>query len=335
MALSNAGGTWSVSGGKAINTPSVGSEVQADGGLEGSYSGGLSSALAAQGSQTDVENTTDQRNGSKCQQYTAAVGTPNVSLYQTGAHVALETGRWYRLSIWGKRISGSGNNVYPWIAASTGFSPGGWIPYSGETSPSYVEYARVMRCTNGASFKLDWISSQSSATPDTVVIDDLSIKPLELSELVSLSNLSCSDVYAGVSAVISGSKASISSPIGLVLNADSASNPQNFILVYLALVTNSSNYKIYVEKCVAGVYTTVSSTTFTYSAGARLVCTMNAGALRVYYNGALITTATIVDAGILTGTYHGLFSTDASNTLDDLTVYATGTGGEYSQLDSY
>ena len=132
-------------------------------------------------------------------------------------------------------------------------------------------------------------------------------------------------VYAGVAMA-----RALLTNVGLALNFDSASSPANGLLIYS---DGAGNIKVGQDRC--GSQTNVSTTAFTYSAGARLVCTMNAGALRVYYNDALITTATIVDAGILTGQLHGLFSTDASNTLDDLTIYATGTGGEYSQLDSY
>ena len=132
-------------------------------------------------------------------------------------------------------------------------------------------------------------------------------------------------MYAGVAIT----KSNTYVQAGLALNWDSASSPTNGLIVYL------SGGNIYVDKCVAGTWTNVSTTAYTYSAGARLVCTMNAGALRTYYNGALVKADTIADAGILTGTMSGLFSTDASSTLDDLTIYATGTGGEYSQLDSY
>ena len=162
-----------------------------------------------------------------------------------------------------------------------------------------------------------------------VTVDDASAKELTFNELVSLSDISTADVMAGVS-LVNGS----GYLCGLALNWDSASSPANGVICALVLADGVSS-RVALLKCVAGVWSLVSLTIVTYSAGARLVCTMNAGALRVYYNGALITTATIVDAGILTGTYHGLFSTAASNTLDDLTIYATGTGGEYSQLDSY
>ena len=115
--------------------------------------------------------------------------------------------------------------------------------------------------------------------------------PSGLVQQISVANLSCADVYAGVAMT-----RALLTNVGLALNFDSASSPANGLLIYS---DGAGNIKV--DKIVAGSQTNVSTTAFTYSAGARLVCTMNAGALRVYYNDTLITTATIVDAGILTG----------------------------------
>lgn len=149
--------------------------------------------------------------------------------------------------------------------------------------------------------------------------------PSGLVQELGIANLSCSDVYAGVSVV-----RALGNEVGLGLCWDSDSSPANGLKIHS---DGAGNIKV--DKYVAGVKTNVSTTAFTYSAGARLVSTMNAGALRTYYNGALVKADTIVDAAILTGTHHGGYSNGGVSTLDDLTVYATGTGGEYSQLDSY
>ncbi|MCA9180002.1 MAG: hypothetical protein KDA51_01080, partial [Planctomycetales bacterium] len=165
----------------------------------------------------------------------------------------------------------------------------------------------------------------SASVSDVAQFDDISLKSLTLSELLSISNLSCSDVYAGV-AITRGSTAV---QVGLALNWDSDTSPANGLIVYL------SSERITVFKYVASAWSVVSSTAYTYSAGARLVCTMNAGALRTYYNGALVKADTIVDAGILTGQFHGLFSTAPESTLDDYVVYSVGTDGSYNVLDAF
>lgn len=148
--------------------------------------------------------------------------------------------------------------------------------------------------------------------------------PSGLSQQMSVAQVSTADVFA--SAALTRAAGSV----GLALSMDSASSPANGVLVYL----DGTNCKV--DKIVGGVTSNVRTTAVTYSAGARLVVAKNGSEYRVYYNNALVGAAnTISDAGIINNTLHGLFSTDASNTLDDLTIYATGTGGEYAELDKW
>jgi len=81
------------------------------------------------------------------------------------------------------------------------------------------------------------------------------------------------------------------------------------------------------EKNVAGTYTTVQSTAVTYSAGATLRVIKDGTKYRVYYNNALVgTEQTISDAGIISNTKHGLFSTYSGNTFDNFTLWPRGSG---------
>ena len=298
VTLSNAGGTWSVSGGKAVNTPSVGAEVLTNGDFS-SWTGDNPDGWTLSAAEDAGQYVTEVSGAFRFFNDTAK----SLVVYQA----ALTVGTWYRMTV-------------DAVAVATG-SAHLRDATNGLTLPVSTTGAKL--ATGRAASAIVWIYRLSG--PADFTIDNFSIKAFTLSELLTLSNLSCADVYAGVAIT----KSNIYVQAGLALNWDSDSSPANGLIVYL------SGGNIVVDKCVAGTWTNVSTTAYTYSAGARLVCTMNAGALWVYYNDALITTATIVDAGILTGTYHGLFSTDASNTLDDLTIYATGTGGEHSQLDSH
>jgi hypothetical protein len=149
--------------------------------------------------------------------------------------------------------------------------------------------------------------------------------PSGLGQQISVAQVSCADVLTGAGVV-----RALSTQVGLALRFDSASSPANGVLVYS---DGSGNIKV--DKILAGVQSTVSTTAFTYSAGARLMCSFSGSALRTYYNNALIKADTIADAALLTGTLHGLFSTDASNTFDDLAIYAIGTSGEYAALDAF
>ena len=309
VTLSNAGGTWSVSGGKAINTPSVGAEVLTNGDFS-SWTGDNPDGWTVVGESGSDPEVSEVGSGESH----GGTGTGSANLYTSAGtsmgirQYTLTLGTWYRAVVNVSAFSGGGLRLIDNTTATD------WGTVTTTGTKTLVQRAKTAFEFN--LFRLNAIN---------ITVDDVSLKALTLSELLTLSNLSCADVYAGVAIT----KSNTYVQAGLALNWDSASSPTNGLIVYL------SGGNIYVDKCVAGTWTNVSNTAYTYSAGARLVCTMNAGALRVYYNGALITTATIVDAGILTGQLHGLFSSDASNTLDDLTIYATGTGGEYSQLDSY
>jgi hypothetical protein len=77
-------------------------------------------------------------------------------------------------------------------------------------------------------------------------------------------------------------------------------------------------------------WTSVISAAATYSANATLRVIKDGTSYSLYYNNAKVgSTATISDAALISNTKHGLFSTYSGNTLDNFTVYARGTGGEY------
>jgi hypothetical protein len=101
---------------------------------------------------------------------------------------------------------------------------------------------------------------------------------------------------------------------GVVMCLDNPANPQNFVICY----HNCTN--LYLDKCVAGTYTNLITTATAYGAG-RYVEIRRAGSSNVFqafYNGSQVgTDQTISDATIITNKYHGLFSTDASNTCAD------------------
>jgi hypothetical protein len=163
------------------------------------------------------------------------------------------------------------------------------------------------------------------AADDVFYIDNISLKPLTLSELVNTVQTSTQDVIA-----------TINNPTlqntgvweGVALNVDSATNPQNMVIG----ITNS--YKATLTKMVNGVWTDVISGDIKWVSNAELRVIKDGTTYRLYYNNALVGTATISDASIINNTRHGLFSTDAVNTLDNFTLYARGTGGEYNILNN-
>ena len=302
---SNVGGGWSVSGGKAINTPTLGSELLTNGDMEGTYVGGIAPNWLKAGTATPSESA-DAYAGVKAQQVTNTDGASGNGIYQ---NVAMTAGEWISFVGYGKTVSGAGGRI--------GIYNPSYVNQvsSSLTTGTYQRLVATTRCIATGSPRLQMLGYGSAVV---AVFDNFSANKLALTYLLSLHASSTPDIYAGIDlTVTSGTQA------GLALNWDSSSSPANGIVAY----HDGTNCKL--EKCVAGVWTTVVSAAATYSANARIVVSKIGTAYRLYYNNALVGSGTISDAGIINNTLHGLFSTDPSNTLDNYTIYASGTGGEY------
>ena len=296
------GTTWSVSGGKGINTP-IGGEQLVDGGLEGAYTAGLHTSFTKAGSPT-VAQSSDSHSGTKAQSFASTTGSDMID-----TSPADTVGQWKRVSVWAKQSSIGAGRVNLAKSDGANFMLVGTI-----SSGSYTKYVRTYRAiASGNNYIRVYAPAGGS---DTVIVDDLSLQTLNLSDLLSLHPSSTPDVFAGIDiTVIAGTQ------VGLALNWDSSSNPQNGVLVYF----DGTNCKI--DKCVAGVWTNVLSSAATVS---RLIVGKIASSYRVYTPTALIGSVTIADAGIVNNTLHGLFSTYEGNTVDNWTVYASGSSGEYA-----
>ena len=157
-------------------------------------------------------------------------------------------------------------------------------------------------------------------------LDNVSAKLLVTAELFSSVAVSTADVLADVAVTLSAALGGLQA--GLVVNLDSTSNPQNFILCYL-----DGRGNCVLEECVAGVTTIKFTTAITYSAGAVLRVVRSGTDCRVFYNNAAV--GTVQTMSVLTATSHGLFSTSALNSLDGFTIWPRGTGNEYATLDAY
>lgn len=142
-------------------------------------------------------------------------------------------------------------------------------------------------------------------------IDNASCVPLTLPSLLSTRAYASADCDLSVAVTrTAGTQA------GLCARLDSAATPANFIIAY-----ETGAGRVKVDKCVAGVYTNIIDGAVTYAAGRvlRLVCSGNN--VSVYYNGVQVgSTVTVSDAGIVSNTRHGLFSTYAANTFTGYTA---------------
>ena len=120
---------------------------------------------------------------------------------------------------------------------------------------------------------------------------------------------------------IGGSITRSAGNVGLVLRYGNASN-------YMIAYHDGTNAKL--DKVVGGVTTNLISTAATYAAGAQIMVWANGNILRLYHNNVFIGQATTSD--LAGNAAHGIYSSDANNTIDDWYCFATGTSGEYAYL---
>jgi len=248
------GSTFAIATNKAVNTPSLGSDLVVNG------------AFAAD---------TDWTKGSGWT-IAAGIATKAAGAAASLSESILTIGQWYSTT-W--TLVRRASNFCVFLGALSSVSLSSIKSASGT-------FTQTGRSTAGLTGGVRALSATSDGD-----VDDVSIKALTLSELFS-------------------------------------ATPANFLLAYLHKANTTTS--IYLDKCVAGVYTNLITATVTYSAGARLVVVKDGTAVRVYYAEALVgTQATVSDAGITNNTLHGIFSTSSSNSLDNFVLWSRGTGGEY------
>lgn len=113
--------------------------------------------------------------------------------------------------------------------------------------------------------------------------------------------------------------------VGLILRWTDSSN-------HLIAYIDGTNCKL--DQVLSGSTTNLISGAVTYVDGAEIMITLSAtGTARLYYNGAYVGITSSIN-GALTGTAHGIYTTSVDNRIDDLVVYAKGTGTEYTALDN-
>jgi hypothetical protein len=156
------------------------------------------------------------------------------------------------------------------------------------------------------------INDTFRATAPTALDANNKVKPLTLSELFAtvpysaISDLIC---YANLT-VTAGTQA------GVVICLDDEGAPANFLIAY----HNGTNAVL--EKCVAGTYTTLVSVAAAYVADKTIAVIKHGTSVTLYYNYVLIgTTQTVSDAGIISNTKHGIFSTYVDNRIDYFRVF--------------
>lgn len=102
----------------------------------------------------------------------------------------------------------------------------------------------------------------------------------------------------------------------------------NYIIGY----HDGTNAKL--DKIVAGATTNVLTAAATYAADRVVRVTCEGTKFRLHYNNVAIGSEGVIsDAALQSSTLCGLYGTDLSVSLDNLTVWARGTEGQYAALD--
>jgi len=313
LAWQSGGTTWSVSGGKAVNTPLVyGEELIVNGDME-------------TGNPPSTWRTTDDpvltveadRSGAGSQSLGATISSGHTWM-QILQSFTTETGKYYKLSVYSKAQALISTKALFYRADAYAALIGSNINKTGDWAMTTMT-ARALSKKTGIIFESDYTEPELGK----MFLDDVSVKELKLSELFNTIQSSTPDVISTVTLPINP----YGTQQGMVLNLDSVSTPLNFVVAYY------SYNRVYLDKCVNGTWTNIITNFVGYVENAELRVIKDGTTYRLYYNNALVGTATISDASIINNTRHGLFSTDAANTLDNFTLYARGTGNEYNILN--
>ncbi len=337
LAWSSSGSTWTVSSNGAINTPTLGTDIFPNGNME---SGNPPTGWTALNGCTLTAEA--DRTGSGTQSLGVVRGTSNYCAKLTATQTV---GIWYQFWGWAKSdLAGqsllleTGSGVQPQYGFYSQCWPTitSWYRFKDVVGVDSVPaIARATGTTR--TFQID--SNDSSKK----YFDDLTLQPLVTSELMTSVSASNTDVDASANVTLSNR----SSEVGLVLNLDSVSNPQNYVLVYLS--SNADNtINVNLEKVINGIYTTVwnayplplngNNNTINhslYQAGSPLEVIKSGTNYTVYYNNKYIGTATISDSQIINNTRYGLFNTYSGNNLDNFSLMTVGNGGENSLPGNY
>lgn len=220
--------------------------------------------------------------------------------------ITTEIGKWYRVEIGYK-------NGTTTAEFGVGLSAGDYTYfYKPASSASWTGRAVFFRATTTTTFVS--IGTQAATDGLTIFYDSIQFKEVTLAEMMCTIDTTFSSLTMSVG--VTGAQWS---PNGLVLNVDSRSNPQNFVI---AEITGGSNTpSVSLIKCVNGVYTSVFSQNVTHVAGAPIRVRKIDIQYQLYYNNKPIgATQTISDTEIIRNTIHGMWLPDNQASLNNFSI---------------
>jgi hypothetical protein len=302
------GSTYTISGGQAINSPTLGAEMLTDPGLEANYTGGLCDTLWEVGAATYYEETSDPHGGSKAQGMQPSANQEYIYHLSQPSPAA---GVWHFVTWWNKIVSAGWGHLGVRIYGA-GQTPGTTlVPDHGQNAAWTQRKALFRAGTSSANFRLAHQWAEGSPYDD-ILLDDVSYKPI--SDNASL----FATVDLGEKDIVITLKGDVTHGVlGIVARLDSTSNPQNYVICWL--YRHSTYHYVITEKCVGGTYTTIATgaNLGEWSGTTKaLKLRLEGTTIQVFYDGAQIgSNLTVSDAGIVDNTKHGLFIVGAPATL--------------------
>jgi hypothetical protein len=288
--------TWSIVSGSAVNTPTLGSELLTDPGLEATYTAGKCATLVIDTGTYTLAQSADVHGGSKAQEITASSQSGSLRF---NPRPTIVPGTWYEASIWAKRTVGTQSQLSFYLSAS-GMKPAADL-FRFLVDAIYTQKRIAFRA--GAGTSLSAFFRNHTTTYDTVIADDGSVKALTFAEILELRQGAAAwNVRAAVTLV--------DGLVGLASHVDSVVNPQNGIFAYM--YWTSQYFYIICEKLVNGTWTQMFVPTIkTYTADKILeIRYLSANTFGVFYDNVQVSTdMTIADASIVSNDLYGMMAT--------------------------
>lgn len=296
------GATWTIATNATLNTPVAGSELVSNGNME---TGDPPTGWNA-GANTTLDGVADERTGGGGAQALSVVNA--IAAYGVATQqITVAAGTWLTASGYLKVQAAKTAyiSISPFVLAGTSTS---WTGKSGSV--------RV-----AANPTINLLNGENTSGQDGR-FDDVSFKPLTLTQLFAyLPAIGVASVTAQVLVTVNPGNFQA----GLIINLDSTSLPQNFVIAYLSAYTGTM--KAYLDKCVAGTYSNIAGATgnVTYNSASNLKLVKNGDDYSLYYGspGSETQVGTTQAITGMTGTIHGLFSTAPTPKFDTYQLAAT------------
>ncbi len=288
------GSTWAISANKAADTPTPSSIAQ-NGNME---TGSPPTGWTAQSGGTMSAEADERTGGSGAQSLGTIRGTGSVASLNTTSP-APTTYRWYKVSYYGKGLGG--------VSKNTALVFNNSLTVTGTNDTIWTLHSKIGRAgsTDANVYLYNYDTGGGKTLYDDVVVSELTTASIFATVDFGVYNVT----VEAKATLVAGTQA------GVVMNLNNTSSPEFFVIAY------HDGTNAILEKCVSGTYTTLISTAVGYVAGAVVKIVKSGTTYQLFYNGIQRgTDKTISDAGIISNTKHGIFSTDSANSLDDFLV---------------